>query len=408
MTNLLFLTPELPYPAQSGGKLKSLRLLEHLSQRFSVTLCCPLKNDDAKHLEEFCRQFPMIRVVTEQVAVKRSAVNLLRSYVKGYPLNVLRTASAALQAKIDTIIEDMDLVFMDHYEVGQFLPADFDGTVIYHGHNAYFRIWETYSQTTFNPLLKIATRLEARRVRKFETTVANRSDLVFAAPEDLTALQGSGVSKPSMAETFHLGDYGEGGSQPCWYQSNFNLIYVGFLGWEANVQGLLWFIRNVWPRLSRMHPHLKFRIVGKNADVRLVELAAKYENIELLGFVDDLDEVFADALVCVAPLKFGSGMKVKVLSAMARGIPVATTPIGAESIAAEHREHLMVARTAGHMALDIDELLTNQTLWQRLAVKSQELVADKYTWDKLFQAMDQEISSVLPESVPLNSEAMVA
>lgn len=396
MKTLLFLTPELPYPAHSGGKLKSLKLLEHLSQQFAVTLCCPLKGEDGRHLHDFRDTYPTIQVVSEPVSVNRSAFNLLRSYAKGIPLNVLRTASSALQTKLDAIIDDFDVVFMDHYEVGQFLPESFQGTVLYHGHNAYFKIWETYSRSSANPAHKIATRMEAARVKRFETSVANRADLVFAAPEDLTALEKAGVVNPMMTETFHLGDYGKGGPGPSWYQSDFNLIYVGFLGWEANVKGLLWFIRKVWPRLSRMHPNLKFKIVGKHADQRLIKLVAQHDNIELLGFVPDLDGVFAESLICVAPLTFGSGMKVKVLSAMARGIPVVTTQIGAESIAAEHREHLMIANNASDMALCIDELVTDQTLWQCLATNSRRLIEDKYSWDKLFSSMDAATNRVMP------------
>ncbi|MFN3235579.1 MAG: glycosyltransferase [Pseudomonadales bacterium] len=395
MKKLLFMTPELPFPAHSGGKLKSLKLIEHLQRHFDVTLCCPLKGDDAAHLGEFQDAYPMLEVVSERVVVARSAGNLLRSYVQKQPLNVLRTASKQLQTKVSAIIDEFPVVFLDHYEVGQFLPDSYTGTVIYHGHNAYHRIWQTYSHSTRNPFYKLATHFEANRVKQFEVAVANRSDLVFAAPDDLTALSTAGVNQPEMAETYHLGEYGNGETGPSWYQLEANLVYVGFLGWEANVQGLLWFIHNVWPRLQQKHPELKFRIVGKNADERLRKAAARHPNIELLGFVKDLDDVFSHSLVCVAPLTFGSGMKVKILSALARGIPVATTPIGAESIAAEHREHMMIAKTADEMALDIDELLMNQTLWQRLANNSRQLIKDKYTWERLFADMDAVMSRLI-------------
>jgi glycosyltransferase involved in cell wall biosynthesis len=102
-------------------------------------------------------------------------------------------------------------------------------------------------------------------------------------------------------------------------------------------------------------------------------------------------------------------MMVKVLNAMARGIPVATTRIGAESIEVEHRRHLMIATTAQDMIEDISQLLTDPELWQRLADESRQRIADKYTWQALFTAMDQAMASVLNpasanQSTPASNE----
>jgi glycosyltransferase involved in cell wall biosynthesis len=184
---------------------------------------------------------------------------------------------------------------------------------------------------------------------------------------------------------------------------------VGFLGWEANVLGLTWFLDDIWPQLKAAHPDLALDIVGKHPDDRLQTRAARDESIRLLGYVADLETVYPGARVCIAPLTFGSGMKVKVLNAMARGIPVATTRIGAESIEVEHGRHLMIATTAQDMIEDISQLLIDPVLWQRLADESRQRIAEKYTWQALFTAMDQALSSVLNpasanQSTPTSNE----
>ncbi|MDB9917854.1 glycosyltransferase family 4 protein [Pseudomonadales bacterium] len=409
MKTLLFLTPELPYPAQSGGKLKSLKLLEHLASRFDVTLCCPLKLDDAKHLKAFQREMPHVECITDPVKVRRSAINLLRSYATSVPLNVLRTHSPLLEDAVAQMADEFDVIMLDHYEVAQYVPESYVGKVIYHGHNAYFQLWERYSKTSNNPFYKIATKLEALRVKSYETEVARRADLVFAAPGDIDALRRAGVRRQNYAETYHLGDDSQLSlPDPNWYQTDLKLVYVGFLGWEANTRGLLWFIKNVWPQLAKKHPELKFEVVGKNPDERLQKAVENEPNIKLLGYVDDLETIYQTAHVCVAPLTFGSGMKVKVLNAMARGIPVVTTPVGAESIAAFHRCHLMVSQTASAMVRDIDELIRNNELWVTLAVNSRELIRDKYTWRALFKAMDVAIDDVLVSDERAESAASEA
>jgi glycosyltransferase involved in cell wall biosynthesis len=412
MQSLLFITPELPYPAQSGGKLKSLNLLKHLASCYHVTLACPLKREDAQHLDGFMQVLgnQLALCLTTPVNVPRNALNMTRSYLRNEPLNVLRTRGAQLKQRIDALPTTFDCVYLDHYEVFQYLPTQHTGKVVYHAHNAYFRLWQRYAEICANPLFKLVAHMEAQRVKRYERRVCRRADLVFAAPDDIKALAEAGCDASIMQETYHLGDDTQM-TLPAmqWQDTAKRLVYVGFLGWEANVLGLTWFLDDIWPQLKAAHPDLALDIVGKHPDDRLQTRAARDESIRLLGYVADLETVYPGARVCIAPLTFGSGMKVKVLNAMARGIPVATTRIGAESIEVEHGRHLMIATTAQDMIEDISQLLIDPVLWQRLADESRQRIAEKYTWQALFTAMDQALSSVLNpasanQSTPASNE----
>lgn len=396
MKKLLFITPELPYPAQSGGKVKSIKLLQALAERYEVTLACPLKMDDAMNVQEFHAVSPCSHHLHEEVNIPRTPGNLTKSYLRGIPLNVHRSFSETLRRSIADIIDQYDVVFLDHYEVYPYLPRDYAGLTVYHAHNAYFKMWERYAQLPGNPLMRVAAFVEARRVRSCEASVANMTDIVFAAPNDAQELIAAGVPANKIHNTFHLGDDQQLELPELEYeQTQKKLMYVGFLGWEANVQGLLWFIEQVWPLLLRRHPDLRFDIVGKNADARLQEVTAAYPGITLKGFVPDLQEVYRDSRVSVAPLLFGSGMKVKVLDALARGMPTVTTSVGAEGIELEAGKHLLVADTPPDMAAQIDQLLIDPALWQRLRQHSRELVRARYTWRSLFKQMHQVMDDAL-------------
>ena len=172
MKKLLFITPELPYPAQSGGKVKSLKLLQALAERYQVTLACPLKLEDASFVEEFHAISPCSNHLHDAVNVPRSPGNLVRSYLRGIPLNVHRTHSKQLQADIASVAGEHDVVFLDHYEVYPYLPQEYEGLTVYHAHNAYFKMWQRYAQLPGNPAMRLAAYLEARRVRNYETSVA--------------------------------------------------------------------------------------------------------------------------------------------------------------------------------------------------------------------------------------------
>jgi glycosyltransferase involved in cell wall biosynthesis len=399
MLNLLFLSPELPYPPQSGGKLKSLRLLDALAERYNVTLVSPLKADDAGHRSQFAARSRCRAHLHRRVDVKRSARSLIASYLRGVPLNVHRSYDAVLAEQVRQLAGSQDLIVVDHYEMAPYVPRDFRGTVIYHAHNAYHQLWNRYARLPGNPLIRAAAQLEAWRVRRAETALARRSDLVFAAPNDARFLAGAGVSEARIAHTYHLGDDSQLGLPPLSFDdSALRLMYVGFLGWEANTLGLLWFLENVWPRLLEVYPDLGFDIVGKDPDERLRALAEIYPGVRLHGFVDDLQSVYGQARVSVAPLLFGSGMKVKVLDAMARGMPTVTTPVGAEGIDAVNGCHLAVADSAAAMAEAVLELLENRAQWSAMSAASRELVRERYTWRALFDHMHGAIAATLRDA----------
>ena len=396
MKKLLFITPELPYPPQSGGKVKSLKLLESLAERYRITVASPLKQEDATHLRAFEECSPCDRHLHAPVNIGRNVGNLVASYLCGQPLNVRRTLDSSLQQRIAAVAHDQDVIVLDHYEVFPYLPPDYRGLVVYHAHNAYFKIWERYAGLPGNPVMRLAAYLEARRVRRYESAVAKRADLVFAAPNDARELVAAGVDGDTIHDTYHLGDDSQLTLPPLEYaHTEKKLMYVGFLGWEPNVQGLLWFIDHVWPQLLERHPDLRFDIVGKNPDRRLRAAAGPHAGIRLTGYVPDLQTIYRDSRVSVAPLLFGSGMKVKVLDAMARGMPTVTTTVGAEGIEVENGRHLLVQDEPEQMVRCIDELLSDPVLWRLLQNASRELVQRRYSWRSLFRDMHRVIEQSL-------------
>ncbi|MFT6273926.1 MAG: glycosyltransferase involved in cell wall biosynthesis [Halioglobus sp.] len=396
MKKLLFITSELPFPAQSGGKVKSLKLLQALAQRYDVTLACPLKCEDASHVEAFHAISPCKGHLHRELDIPRTLVNLFKSYLKRIPLNVYRSHSRQLNTELAKIVSGYDIVLLDHYEVCSYLPPDYRGLTVYHAHNAYFKIWQRYAQLPGNLLMRFASWLEARRVSRSEARLAVRCDLTFAAPNDASELVALGVDKNKLRPTYHLGDDQQLQlADLCYADTREKIMYVGFLGWEPNVQGLLWFIDEVWPQLVAQRPGLLFDIVGKNPDERLCEAVGRYSGIKLCGFVADLQEIYQDSRVSVAPLLFGSGMKVKVLDAMARGMPTVTTTVGAEGIQVVSGTHLMISDAAITQASQINRLLCEPLLWQSLQCNSRALIRQRYTWLQLFTGMHRDLEAAL-------------
>ena len=389
---LLMISIELPYPANSGGRVKSWNMLKYLTNHYSVALACPLKYG-SEHVTEFSQLVDLDKLLYEKVEEPRSPKNLIKSYLKAIPLNVLRSGSKKLKERIAEIANDYEVMLIDHYEAAQYIPDHFRGKVIFHAHNATYLMWDRYGKEGNNWVMRTIANCEAKRVAKFESEICRRSDLFFASPNDIDNLSKIGADTSLARETYHLGDDTQLALPSIRFEeTEKRLLYVGTLSWEANVDGLLWFIEQVWPEIKANNPNLILDIAGGNPAQRLVDRVAQIQDIHLLGFVDDLEPLFKRSRVFVAPLTFGSGIKVKVLNSMCRGLPISTTSVGAEGIDADHLTHLCIDDTAADMANSIDRLLHDQRLWETLEQKSRERVREKYTWDRVLGFMVNEIN----------------
>ena len=154
---------------------------------------------------------------------------------------------------------------------------------------------------------------------------------------------------------------------------------------------MLWFIQEVWPKVRQRDSEIKLDIVGGNPDERIVQACQLQNNIRLLGFVDDLEQCFVDSRVFIAPLRFGSGIKVKVLNSMCRGLPIVTTSVGAEGIAVKNMVHMVIADTVEGYFDGIIQLMNDVALWNKIEENSRKIVIEKYTWKKVLGAMNEEI-----------------
>jgi len=393
---ILFLTTQLPYPPVSGGVIKTWNLVKHWSSN-ELMLVCALKEGEEKQLEEFREKVPRIKLFTSSFDRKRTPLNLLRSFFTAPSLNVFRNYNKELEAKVKEWAPQCDLIFVDHYEMGQYAQKAFGKPVILHEHNAEFVMWERLAEIENNPLKKVLIKLEASRIKRAEKMYADNASVVFAAPNDIEELAAIGVDPKKLKPTYHLGeDFLLERPNLEYDQTEKALLFVGTLTWEANVDGLLWFLNKIYPSVLKSHPDIHFYIVGKNPDPRLVSICQKFDSIELTGFVEDLEPYFKKARAFVIPLRFGSGIKVKLLNAMYRGIPIVTTPIGTEGLEVVSGRDLFCTQSEKEQVEAISILIDSKSQWESLRDHSRE-IAKNYTWEKLLSDHDEVINSLIVE-----------
>lgn len=374
---LLFLTTQLPWPPYRGGVAVSWRLLEYLSGHFELSLGCLLKGDDAQHEAALRARLPLADYFSVPCDRPRSAGLLLQSYLRGQPLNVLRNASPAFQAEVDARLSRHPLVLADHYEMMAYLLDASDSRIVYHAHNAEYLMWERYAAQTGNLLRKLPVWLESRRIRSYERQICRRAAQVLAFPNDAAVLQAvSGLDAERFTAVLPCGEEEAlAEPAPAWEDTKPMLLYVGTLSWEANIDGLCWMLEQCWPALKAAHPDLEFRIIGSQPDARLQAAAAAQAGVFLEGFVEDLGPYYRQARVFAAPLRFGSGIKLKVLNTLYRGVPVVTTAVGAEGMPLEAGRELYVAGDAAGFIRACSSLVQDRAAWERMRDASRSFAA---------------------------------
>lgn len=159
------------------------------------------------------------------------------------------------------------------------------------------------------------------------------------------------------------------------------LVFLGNVEAKPNIDAIRFFTSEVLPALLARSPEAVFDVIGPGAAMTVDPRLAS--RVRFRGFVEDLGAALADYDMLVAPLRFGGGTKLKVLDAMANGIPVVTTSVGAEGLSITHGDHAWIAETAPELVEGILRIKQDAELANRLSSKAFALVRDRFSWDAI-------------------------
>jgi glycosyltransferase involved in cell wall biosynthesis len=160
------------------------------------------------------------------------------------------------------------------------------------------------------------------------------------------------------------------------------LIFVGSMNYHANIEAVLSFSREVWPSIHQLQPDLVFTIVGRDPSTEVRQLSS-IPGIEVTGTVDDVRPFYREAVAAVVPLRVGGGSRLKILEAMAAGVPVISTTLGAEGIDVRHGENILIANGDSEIRDCVLSLVRDEASRETLCVKARALVTERYEWSHL-------------------------
>lgn len=401
MARILFLSQLIPYPPDSGPKVRSYFVLRHLAQDHAVTLIAFSRPDDSPeavaHLKSFCES---VHTVPMERSPLRDLRHLIESLLSNRSFIIRRDTVHEMQALVDRELQRLsyDFVHADQLWMAQYAlrprrnqpkPA-----LILDEHNACYQIFQRLAQGERNPAKKIVLEREWRALRKYEAWACSQFDqVVTVTDEDRGTLS-------SLTKKFHPNQKPPDFSvipicvdtelqqpiQPI--PGTKNVLHMGTMFWMPNVEGVAWFIREVWGLVKQEIPEASFTIVGKRPPADLQRMADQDPSIRITGYVADPLPYLQDCAAFIVPLHSGSGMRVKIVESWARGLPMISTRIGAEGLQYEENENILIADSPAAFAKATVRLLQDDALNQKLRRRGREWVEQAYDWRKMYAAWE--------------------
>ena len=375
---ILFLTETVPYPLDTGGRIKTFNTLRMLAGVHQVRLHAFIR-DEAQGVHVGPLEALGVPTTLHLLArsMPREAWFALRSLV-GAPYSVGRHFDAGVHGQVaaDAAAWRPDLVYCDHLSMAEYARR-LDVPFVYDAHNVEYALLQRYAGTRRDPLTRAAAAIEWRHVRRYEADVCRRSRLVFVVSgvdhASLAALAGADVpfvEVPIAVDATGATPIGRITSEP-------RLLFLGGLHWPPNADALTTFVREMWPRVREARPDATLTSVGRDDSAVAAECRAA-PGVQLAGWVPDIDPFVQGSRLLVVPMRAGSGMRVKILEAMARGLPVVSTTVGCEGIGVVSGQHLLVADTPDSFADAVLRVLADDGLAGSLAVQARALVLARY------------------------------
>lgn len=336
-----------PFPPVEGGPMAMAAITNGLlNAQHNVSL---LVVDSEKMKSDFSK---ISNEVLEKTNFKSVFINLkinpfdaLKCFFTGKSLHAIRYMKKgfldAITAKLDD--ESFDVIFFDSIFSAVFIDEIRELTkakIVIRAHNVEHKIWERIAQNTKNPFKKFYLNHIYKSLKNFEMEICSKADAVFPISDVDTAWFQNKLPQ-KIVKTLPFGV--DISKKVEISKHNKTLFFIGSLNWSPNIEGLLWFLKEVWNNKKLNFPELKLVVAGRHMPDELFEFADN--RTEFVGEVPDSTDFMLQNGAMIVPLLSGSGIRIKIIEALMNSKVVISTKIGAEGINYTHGKDIIIADT---------------------------------------------------------------
>lgn len=382
---ILFLSSALPHAGVTGGHVIVRERIRRLAARgHQIGLASFTTGDESSHVADLK---PLLMELETRPLPPRAGLLMrgLRLACSNLPPYYADYRDQVMMHRVGDMVENgrYDCVIAEFSAMGQYLFRNPWLPAVRKIVSCHFSVAASYrkvASTLPYSVRGLRSRLNISGLQRFEVDMFRAMDrvLVLTSQERYNILHYEPALRisviPAGVDTTFFTPEADNGKAD-------EILFTGHYGNLANVDAVMWFAHRVWPQVRRRHPSLTFRVVGPGVTDVMRDLMRHDNHIVISGEVEDIREPLRRARLFVCPVRLGSGLRVKILEAMAMSLPVVTTTLGGEGMPLHSGENCFIADQPQLMADYIDLLLTDDDLRRSISRKARALAVERFSWD---------------------------
>jgi sugar transferase (PEP-CTERM/EpsH1 system associated) len=381
---IMVILSRVPYPLEKGDKLRAFNQIKELSKKHQIVLFAlndsKLDENALTELKKYC-----VAISIMPLSKKTVSKNLVRSFFSGLPMQVGYFYFEKAQEKVRELIRKHrpDHIYCQLIRTAEYVKnyPQISKTLDYM--DVFSKGIERRKKTDpfyMKPLLA----MEYKRLLKYEAKVFSwftNKTIISVQDRDLIPHPDRQQIKvvPNGVDTEFF--------RPESRKKEYELLFNGNMNYPPNVESVEYLVEKIMPYVWNRMPGARLLISGASPNSRVKELES--ENVVISGWVDDIRENYAKSKILVAPMQISIGLQNKLLEAMAMQIPCITSSLANNALGAKHNEQIMVADKPEQYALQIIELLQNETKAKQIAMNGYRFAIDNFNWKQTTGILEQ-------------------
>ncbi len=388
---ILIISDKPPWPGTSGGALAVMEIIKGLAGQktgLSVLYAVTAKHDNTAICPHKINGISINNIPVRINAGIHIPLLILNILLSRLPYNIARFNSASFRKTLTKVLKNtrFDIVQIEGLNMSGYIKTirqHSDAHIAIRSHNVEYEIWSRLATNEKNHFRRYYMGILARRLKKYELQAIRLCDFHLSVTgKDNAYFTRAGINIP-----YYVYPYAHTVKERANTDINKNTIcYIGSLDWRPNQEGIQWFLNKVWDFVHATYPDLTLLISGRNAPEWLVK-KFKRKGVRYYGEVNNAEDFMDKGEIMIIPLLSGSGIRVRAIQAMARGIPIVTTTRGIDGIDARDGREMLIATSAGHYAECILRLIEDRALYARLSINSRKFIEKNYNNDELSKGL---------------------
>jgi glycosyltransferase involved in cell wall biosynthesis len=403
--NVLVVSPMAPSPPRFGAQARAHGLLSNLAKHHDLTAIVLHEDTETPAtsgpaMEAYCREVTFVHNPNGALGWRRRALQA-RSWVSGRTYQRYLFTVPALQETLNRVLsrQRFDVVFVNlpylaHYRLRRSPPGAVAPVVVIDSHDIGYDLARQVASSSTRFGQRLHARFNWRKLAREELAAYSAADGVcVCSTADQKRLAADAPSAttvviPNAADVEYLQP-----RQTDPAPDGRTVLFFGLLATVPNVDGVVYFLREIWPLIAAACPDARFILIGANPAPAIRAHAGPA--VTIVGAVDDLRPHLAAADAVVVPLRLGSGTRLKILEAWAMARPVVSTTLGAEGLDAVADRHLLIADDPSDFARSVLRILGEPGLGDQLGRAGRALVTERYSWRGAAAALEAFFKEVL-------------